>query len=144
MEGYKVPRVDVVITEWALQSYLDLRARAVFTNAEYRGTIRPDVERLKAEPTLPLQAPEFQNHSFWSAATDRTGRQIQDGFKMKWHNIGPGRVQLRLLVGVVSGRAFLCRAYVKDSPATDVREMTILKNHIALIRATRFHYRGQL
>jgi hypothetical protein len=144
MEGYTLPRVDVVITEWALQSYLDLRARTVFTDAEYWRTIRPDVERLKREPTLPLQAPEFQNHAFWSAATDRNGRQIQDGFKMKWHNMGPGRVQLRLLLGIVTGRVFLCRAYVKDSAATDVREMTNLKNHIALIRAARFQYRGQL
>lgn len=36
--------VDLVITEWALDAYLEHKHRNVFTTDEYRQTIRPDVE----------------------------------------------------------------------------------------------------
>lgn len=44
---------DVIITEWALDSYLELVHRRVFDRAEYRSTIRPDVDRLKSYPNDP-------------------------------------------------------------------------------------------
>jgi hypothetical protein len=39
--------VDVIITEWALDSYLKLKHRGAFTPQEYRTGLRPDVELLK-------------------------------------------------------------------------------------------------
>jgi hypothetical protein len=44
--------MDIVITAWALDSYLDLKHTHVFTDPEYKGTIRPDVMLLKTYPQL--------------------------------------------------------------------------------------------
>src|SRR4051812_43774013 len=121
--------MEVIITEWALQSYLDLKKAGVFTRNEYKTVIRPDVETLNLFPNAPV----FKNSKFWSPATDKAGNQIRHGFKMKWHQIGPGRVQLRVAVAIQAAEALLCRAYVKDSTSTDKREMAKLKLHISLI-----------
>lgn len=45
--------MEVIITEWALDSYLELVHRRVFDRAEYRSTIRPDVDRLNSYPNDP-------------------------------------------------------------------------------------------
>ncbi|MES1207988.1 MAG: hypothetical protein ABUS79_18800 [Pseudomonadota bacterium] len=121
--------MEVVITEWALQAYLDLKKGGVFTRQEYRSVIRPDVERLKLFPNDPA----FQKSKFWGPATDKAGNQIRHGFKMKWHQIGSGHMQLRLAVAILAAEALLCRAYVKDTTNTDKREMAKLKLHISLI-----------
>ncbi len=63
---------------------------------------------------------------------------------MKWHNIGPGRVQLRLLVVMVDETAFLCNAYVKSDDKKDFREMAKLKVKIELIKEGRYVFRGRL
>jgi hypothetical protein len=87
---------------------------------------------------------DFNDAKFWGPATDRGGKNIQNGYKMKWHNLGPGRVQLRLSVAILSSRAFLCRAYVKSSDAKDKREATKLKDHIQDIHFGRHQERGVL
>lgn len=75
-------------------------------------TLRPDVERLADYPG----DPSFRQSRFWGPATDKGGNVIQDGFKMKWRQVGPGRVQLRLMVAVTQApadprrRAYLCQA----------------------------------
>lgn len=132
--------MDVIITEWALQSYLDLVHANVFSRSEYRTVIRPDVELLKTYP----QPAKFTLGSFWGPATDKSGGVIRDGYKMKWHNVGPGRVQLRLAVALLGGRALLCRGYVKDSPASDKREMALLKRHMNVIARGQHSERGRL
>jgi hypothetical protein len=43
--------MEIVITEWALESYLDLKE--VFTKEEYLETLRPDVELLRDFPNNP-------------------------------------------------------------------------------------------
>lgn len=130
--------VDVVITQWGLDSYLELKHAAVFSDAEYWGTIRPNVELLRDYPA----PPEFANGKFWSPASDASGI-IPDGFKMKWHQVGPGRVQLRLPVGML-GHAYLCAAYVKDDPKAERRRLAKFKTHLALIREGNFHAYGRL
>ena len=95
--------MEIVITSWALDSYLDLKHRQVFTDQEYKTKIRPDVLLLKNYPT----EIKFQNSKFWSQATDRSNNRIPDGFKMKWHQVGSGKIQLRLPVGIFS-EALLC------------------------------------
>src|SRR4051812_2042542 len=100
--------MDIAITEWAFQTYLDLKHRQVFTVQEYKTCIRPDVERLRGG--IPSTDPSFANAHFWGPAKDMAGNAVAHGFKMKWHNIGPGKVQLRLGVALINNTAYLCRA----------------------------------
>ena len=138
--------MDLIITEWGLQSYLDLKAKAVFSNDDYKNILRPDADRLKVYPN----DPKFSNPKFWGPATLK-GTVIKHGHKMKWHNFGVGNVQLRLTVvmaeteleGKKEERAFLCSSYVKDDK-TDKREMARLKIKIRKILDGTFFYRGKL
>lgn len=130
--------MEVVITEWALQSYLDLNH--VFTPEEYQKKLRPDAELLASYP----KDPKFDNDKFWGPCKDKSGKVIPQGHKMKWHNIGHGRVQLRLLVVIACNSAYLCNAYVKDNENTDFREMAKLKIKIQLINEGKFISRGRL
>lgn len=131
--------MQVIITEWALNSYLDLVAQDAFTARDYRQTIRPDVARLKSYPA----DPKFRNRKFWSPAHDSAGNAIPDGHKMKWHQVGNGRVQLRLPVGMLK-RAFLCEAYVKRNAKQERRQLARFKTHLQLIRMGRHPSRGKL
>ncbi len=133
--------MQVIITEWALQSYLDLKYRGVFTNQEYRNVIRPDVNLLKSQYP---GSPKFKQSSFWGHATLQGGQRVADGYKMKWDSIGPGRVELRLGVALLHNRVFLCRAYIKDSPIRDKREAAKLQVHIQIIRNQMHIERGHL
>lgn len=132
--------MDIVITDWALDSYLDLFHRGVFTKQEYWDRLRPDVELLQSFPA----SRRFQDANFWGPATDKSGSTVPHGFKMKWHNIGPGRIQLRVSIALWNGRFYLCRGWVKDSPATDKREAANLKRHINVIANGQHTERGTL
>lgn len=131
--------MDIIITAWALNSYLNLKHTHVFTHQEYKGTIRPDLELLK---TYPADV-KFQNSKFWSIATDGKGSKVSDGFKMKWHQIGPGKVQMRLPIGMFA-EAYLCEAYVKTNPKKEKRMMAKFKTHLELIRRDQFIECGRL
>lgn len=130
--------MEIVITDWALQSYLDLVG--IFTRNEYLNILRPDVELLMEYPNHP----KFGYDKFWGPCKDKGGKIIHQGYKMKWHNIGDGRVQLRLLVVIANRKSFLCNAYVKDCESTDFREMVKLKTKIQLINEGKFTFRGRL
>lgn len=134
--------MDVVITEWSLNSYLDLKHAQVFTDQEYHSVLRPDAELLKQG--WPPSDSKFSNSKFWGPATGLGGKNIQHGFKMKWHNIGNGKVQLRMAVVIYKSKAFLCQGYVKTNDATDKREMAKLKNRINDIASGTYKYRGLL
>lgn len=130
--------MEIVITEWALQSYLKLKG--IFTKEDYQKTLRADAELLKDYPNHP----KFDNGKFWGPCKDKGGKIIRQGYKMKWHNFGSGRIQLRLLVVIAHNTAYLCNAYVKDNENTDFREMAKLKIKIQLIYEGRFVSRGRL
>lgn len=130
--------MDVVITEWALQSYIELQKH--FTEADYRDILRPDAELLKEYP----HHPKFNLGKFWGPCKDKSGTIIRGGYKMKWHNMGPGRVQLRLLVVMAENIAYLCNAYVKENEKKDFREMAKLKIRIQQINEGRYIFRGRL
>lgn len=134
--------MDIIITEWALNSYLDLKHRHTFSNKEYKTTLRPDVELLKQG--YPSTNPKFEHSKFWGPATDLRGKIIKHGFKMKWHNIGNGRVQLRLAIIILNGKSFLCQGYIKSNEAADKRQMALLKNRINNIADGTYSYRGLL
>jgi hypothetical protein len=142
--------MEVIITEWGLQSYIDLKERRIFTDQEYRTKLRPDAELLKTdEPFDPLH-PQFSNDKFWGPAKS-SGKMIKFGYKMKWHNLGPGKVQLRLCVVILetvfeklkARRAFLCNSFVKND-MSEAREMARLKMKIQKIEDGTFKYRGKL
>lgn len=132
---------DVVITDWALGSYLSLKHQQAFTDQEYRTVLRPDVELLRTG--IPSAHPKFGNARFWGPA--KQGNVVlSGGYKMKWHQLGPGQIQLRLPVMSGSKTAFLCEAYVKANAATEARKMARFKTHMNLISLGQYVYRGKL
>jgi hypothetical protein len=137
----KVPPWDIIITEWALDSYLTLKHQSVFSDQDYWETLRPDVELLR--DGLPSPHAKFNSHTFWGPAKQGSGI-LHGGYKMKWHNLGTGQVQLRLPVAVETNRTLLCEAYVKANVATEARKIARFKTHMNLISQGRFTYRGKL
>lgn len=134
--------VDIIITEWALASYVELKGMGAFSLEEYKTTLRPDILLLK--DGLPLKSPKFRNSKFWGPAQDINGVEIPCGYKMKWHNMGNGKNEIRLTIALLEERAFLCHAYVKTSDTQDKRFSSRLKNRIADIRVGSFAIRGRL
>jgi hypothetical protein len=142
--------MDVVITEWSLKSYLELKGKAVFSDIDYKSQLRPDAELLKTDDPFDSSHSKFSNDKFWGPAKSM-GKIIKFGHKMKWHNLGPGKVQLRLCVVIIESvmekikakRAFLCTSYVKDDK-TEAREMARLKMKIQKIEDGTFIFRGKL
>jgi hypothetical protein len=141
--------MEVIITEWGLQSYIDLKGR-IFTDADYKSHLRLDAELLKTDDPFDPKHPKFSNEKFWGPAISG-GKIIKFGHKMKWHNFGPGNVQFRLCVVITETeidkvklqRAFLCNSYVKDDK-TEKREMARLKMKIQKIEDGTFIFRGKL
>lgn len=132
--------MEIIITQWALDSYLDLVSQKVFTRQEYKDVIRPDVMRLVNYPS----DTKFQNGKFWSPAKDMSGVIIPSGYKMKWHQVGDGRVQLRLTAGILGNECFLCEAYVKKNDKVDIRKQAKFKGYLELIRQGSYIIRGKL
>jgi hypothetical protein len=79
--------MDIVITGWDLQSYLDLKHKRAFSDSEYRNILRPDAERLKIFPN----DVKFKVNSFWGPASKGNGVHVSDGYKMKWDSVGSGK-----------------------------------------------------
>ncbi len=132
--------MEIIITQWALDSYLELKNRQVFTDEEYRASIRSDVLRLKIFP----DDPKFKQSKFWSPANDQNGKVIMGGYKMKWHNMGNGNVQLRLTVGILNGQCLLCEAYDKQNEKQELRKLARFKTYLDLIRSGNYITRGKL
>jgi len=130
--------MEIVITAWALDSYLELKHKRQFSTEDYGNTIRPDVLLLRVFP----HAPKFSNNKFWSPAA-LEGTSLLGGFKMKWHNLGANRIQLRLSVGMLL-EAYLCQAYVKTDPKTEARQMAKFKTRLELIRRGQYTECGRL
>src|SRR5688500_7404763 len=104
----------------------------VFTSEEYWEVIRPDILLLKNYPF----EPKFENGKFWSVAA-YDNKVINNGYKMKWHQIGSGNVQLRLPVALLDN-VFLDSAYVKHNKNFERRKLAIFKTHIQLIQQGRY------
>lgn len=129
----------ILITEWALDAYLEMVERD-FTEAEYWTILRPDIERLRDYPTDPF----FQLEKRWSPAQTGRGADVESGFKMKWHNLGPGKIQLRLCVAIIGDEAWLCHAYSKTDPRLDHRNGVKLVDRIQSIRDGHAVIRGEI
>lgn len=131
--------MEVMITQWALDSYLDLKSKNVFSDGEFNRIIKSDGLLLLTYPNHP----KFNNNKFWPAQ-DKNGVIIPDGYKMKWHNVGNGKIQLRLPVGIFNGIAFLCQAYVKSDDKIEKLKLAKFKDHLRLIRLNRHTIKGKL
>lgn len=121
--------MELILTDWALSSYIELLEKKVFTKEMFQEIIRQDVLMLKKGTG---SDPKFENGKFWGPATYNS-RVFQNGWKMKWHNVGNGKVQLRLAVAIVDKRVFLCQGYVKNDDKVDKREMALFMNRIQKI-----------
>ena len=53
--------------------------------------------------------------TFFGPCKDKSGKIIRQGYKMKWHNIGSGRVQLRLLIVLAHEKAYTFRQGYKHT-----------------------------
>ena len=113
----------------------------MFDLKEYRTQIRPNVELLR--DGIPSPHPQFSDSKFWSPAT-LNKVALAGGFKMKWHNLGPQLVQLRLPVAIGQNMALLCEAYVKSDPAYEQRQLARFKYHMYQIAQGHVTYRGTL
>ena len=91
--------MEIIITQWALDSYLDLKHANQFSAKDYRETIRPDVLLLLVFPNHP----KFANGKDWSPASI-DGNVLSAGFKMKWHNL----VRRALRAVALTDRTGLC------------------------------------
>ncbi len=131
--------MKIGITQWALDSYLNLKHEQLFSKDYYREVLRPDVLRLKQYP----DDPKFDLGKFWSPAK-LNKKVIQHGYKMKWHQVGNGKVQLRLPVAITNNEAHLCEAYVKRDEKLERRKLAKFKTHIQLIEEGRFSICGEL
>ena len=131
--------MDIIITQWALDSYLDLKASHVFSEHEYNNIIRQDVLLLKNFPN----DIRFKQSKFWSPAQDQSGQMISNGFKMKWHQMGSGQIQLRLPTGMLN-EAFLCQGYVKQNQKQEYRQLAKFKTYLQLIRQNVYTECGRL
>lgn len=61
--------MEVIITEWGLQSYIDLKSMGIFTDQDYKTHLRPDAELLKTDDPFDPNHPKFGNSKFWGPAT---------------------------------------------------------------------------
>jgi hypothetical protein len=89
------------------------------------------------------QDEKFTISKFWGPATINS-QVIEHGFKMKWHNVGSGKVQLRLAVAIIQKKAVLCQGYVKTDEKTDKREMLKFKMRIQRILEKNYKVVGDL
>ena len=127
--------MSIIITQWALDAYLQLKD-TVFTRKEFETIIKPDVYRLKRY----LLDAKFENGKFWSPV----GHNIKQGFKMKWHQIGNGKVQLRLLIALFDRDFYLCQAYAKRNEKYELRQLMKFKVYIQLIKEGNYKHCGVL
>lgn len=133
--------MDIIITQWALDSYLELVTRKkIVSKDEYTREIRPDVLRLKNIET----DTKFANGKFWSIA-EEAGKVIPNGYKMKWHQVGSGKMQLRLPIGHLFHKGFyLCAAYIKSDPKKEKREMAKFKVYMQKLSQDEYNECGRL
>lgn len=79
--------MKIIITQWSLDAYLELKHNNVFTHDYYQTQLRPDTLLLTDYPS----DSKFENGKFWSPAKFNN-QLIPNGYKMKWHQVGNGRV----------------------------------------------------
>ena len=69
---------------------------------------------------------------------------IANGYKIKWHQMGTGLVQLRLTIGIFEDECFLCEAYVKSNANMEYRKLENFRHYLKSIRDKQYLKRGRL
>jgi hypothetical protein len=136
----EVTLYKIIITKWALDSYLELKHKRTFLDEEFKSTLKPDVLLLRHYP----DSPKFKNAKFWGNAKIQGGMPISNGFKMKWHHIGSGQIQLRLSVAMLSSQAILCQAYVKHNEKEDKLQIAIFSLYMDYILKNKHKEVGKI
>jgi hypothetical protein len=131
--------MEIINTGWGLNSYLELRSKHIFTDFEYRDVLKPDVMLLHEFPNHE----KFNQNKFWSPAENHNKKIITDCYKMKWRQIGNGRIQLRLTVMIRDNQCFLCEAYVKENEKIEKRKLARLTTYAELIRKGQYTVCGR-
>ena len=90
-------------------------------------------------PTGGVAAPPYTNGPYQYSENIT----FANGFKMKWHNMGNSKNQIRLSVGIMQ-QALLFEAYVKQNSTQEKRMLARFKTHLQ--QALKGHYseRGRL
>jgi hypothetical protein len=130
--------VKIIITRWALDAYLELKQENVFSQQYYQEQLRPDALLLSHYPS----DPKFGNGKFWSPIK-YNNQMVSHGFKMKWHQVGNGCVQMRLPIALLH-EAYLCQGYVKRNEKTEQRMLAKFKTHLQLIQEENYIKCGEL
>ena len=130
--------MKIMITQWALDAYLELKHSNIFTQEYYETQLRSDALLLVNYP----KDAKFENNKFWSVAKFNN-HLIPNGYKMKWHQVGNGCVQLRLPI-IMLNHAYLCQGYVKRDEKTEKRMLAKFKVHQQLIQEGRYIKCGEL
>lgn len=125
--------MEIIITKWALNSYLELKHNNYFTQDEFKKIIRPDVLKLKYYP----KDEKFNLQQFWCIVKDGNS-VITDGFKMKWDSLGNSNNEIRLLVGIINNTIHLCEAYQKKNSNYEHRMYKRFKVHLDKVRQNEF------
>lgn len=128
----------IIITQWALDSYLNLKHEEIFTDDYFNNKIKPNVLLLSNYP----KDSKFDNDKFWSPVSYK-GKMLNNGFKMKWHQVGNGRVQLRLSVAMMED-IYLCSAYVKQNEKKEQRFLAKFKTYLQFIQEGKYTKCGEL
>ena len=69
---------------------------------------------------------------------------ISNGFKMKWHHIGSGQIQLRLSIAMISSQAILCQGYIKHNEKEDKLQIAIFSLYMDYILKNKHNEVGKL
>ena len=94
--------MEIINTEWGLNSYLELKSKRVFTDSEYREVLKPDVMFTKFQIMKSLTKANFGRQR-------RSQRKDNsECYKMKWHQMAVV-VQLRLTVMIRVVNVFCAR-----------------------------------
>lgn len=130
--------ITIIISQWALDAYLNLKHSNVINRGTYKN-IRADALLLASYPSHP----KFGLQQFWCIAKSPSGIKIPSGFKMKWDQVGPGKVELRLPV-VIRSDAVLCQAYVKSNSKSETRYLAKFRAQAELVLLEKYTKRGVL
>src|SRR5574337_479790 len=124
--------MGVVITQWALDSFLNIQLSQPMQGIDCWAFIMPDVLLLKHYPSNP----KFDDQQFWSNATYNR-EHIMDGHEMKWTQIHNHDIQLKLLVVIFDG-VYIDSASVGHDQKFEKRRLAVFKTHVQLIRQGRY------
>lgn len=124
--------MKIWLTDWAVKSYTKLVKSRLISKKMYDKHIRPETLKLKHFPHDPKLA---RSSPSWGPVTLKGGVPVPHCYKLKWRGLGPNQLELRVIVVVFRGAAYICEGYIKTSPQEDKRRMLRSLEHKKVIFA---------